>query len=530
MSIIRCIDNQGCSFEVVPEKLVSGFMERGTYYFEVVPEARFFVDDEPLSISRHEAFDAWRWEPGFYAGRVVAELVDASGKVTATYHLDVAPDQNKLGEVSFAVMLDELLAFDTRLLLGSEYAQLELGREGRASNPHLEYARLKSYGPAFLSALVEVLRKPLTRLHRQRTLRPAHQLRRIDQQTLRRALQDPAATALLYNLERASANGDVPHFDVPTVFEDLDNPANQALAVVLGEVLRRSRHVITALQKIVDGERDTGARSALVPRLGRRIEFLEGLHCDLRKIQRREPFRSLRQPRISAAGLNAISAHPAYARAYRHGWYVLRPGIDGSREGERLWISPTWEIYERWCYLQVVRLVKSIYPGLQWRASWHGASLDHIRFTGRDIDTQVDVFLQLRCPAFDRPANNGFSSISGERKPDIVVTVESSVESLFIVMDAKYRVAREWVLDGMESAHLYRDCLRWKGKKPDLSILLVPRAGGAPMLETAAYQKANGVGVAVLSVEQNGLQAVLKPFVRGCPDSASSELPIAATL
>ncbi|MNC80392.1 hypothetical protein D3C75_1331700 [compost metagenome] len=80
----------------------------------------------------------------------------------------------------------------------------------------------------------------------------------------------------------------------------------------------------------------------------------------------------------------------------------------------------------------------------------------------------------------------------------------------------------------MESAHLYRDCLRWKGKKPDLSILLVPRAGGAPMLETAAYQKANGVGVAVLSVEQNGLQAVLIPFVPGCTDSESAELPLAA--
>lgn len=518
MSIIRCIDNQGCSFEVTPETLASGFMERGTYYFEIVPEARFFVDDEPLAISRHEAFDAWRWEPGFYAGKVVAELVDCSGKVIATYHFDVAPDRSKLGEVAFAAMLDELLAFDPRLLLGNEYAQLEVGREGRASNPHLQYARLKRYGPTLLSALAEILRKPLTRLHRERSLRLPHQLRRIDRQTLRRAVQDPAATALLYNLERTSANGEVLRFDVPTVFEDFDNPANQALAVVLGEVLRRTRHVINALQKLADGERDIGARSALTPRLGRRIEFLEDLHSDLRKIQRSEPFCSLRQPRITAAGLNAISAHPAYARAYRHGWYVLRPGIDGSRDGERLWISPTWEIYERWCYLQVVTLVKSIYPSLDWRTSWPGASLDHICFTGRGIDMRIDVLLQLRCPAFDRPDNDGFSSISGERKPDIVVTLESPTQRLFIVMDAKYRVDREWVLDGMASAHLYRDCLRWKGRKPDLAVLLVPRGGGAPLLETVDYQRSYGVGVAVLSVEQNGLWAVLERFVGGAGD------------
>jgi hypothetical protein len=91
-----------------------------------------------LERARHEAFDAWRWEPGFYAGKVIAELVDTSGKVVASYHFDVAPDQNKLGEVSFAAMLDELLAFDTRLLLGNEYAQLEVGHEGRTSNPHLQ--------------------------------------------------------------------------------------------------------------------------------------------------------------------------------------------------------------------------------------------------------------------------------------------------------------------------------------------------------------------------------------------------------
>ena len=523
MAIIRCIDKQGCAFTVSPDVLASGFMERGIYYFETVPEWRLFVDDEPLETSRHEAFDAWRWQPGFYAGKVIAELVDGSGKVVATYHFDVAPDQCKLGEVSFAAMLDELLAFDTRLLLGNEYAQLEVGREGRTSDPHLQYARLKRYGPELLSAFAEVLRKPLTRLHRERTLRPAHQLRRVDRQTLRRALQDPAATALLYNLEQANASGEVLHFDVPSVFEDLDNPANQALAVVLGDTLRRSRQVIAGLQKLIDQERDTGARSALAPRLGRRIEFLEGLHSALRRIQRKEPFCSLRQPRINAAGLNAISAHPAYARAYRYGWYLLRPGIDGSSEGERLCISPTWEIYERWCYLQLVVKMKSIYPGLQWSYRWPGSRVDVVRCEGRSSDTQVDVWLQVRCPAFDRPANHCFSSISGERRPDIVVTVKSPAGRSFIVMDAKYRVDREWVLQGMESAHLYRDCLRWDGHKPDLSLLLVPRGGGAPLLETMNYRKDNGVGVAELSVEHSGLDVVLRPFWVGCADAESVE-------
>ncbi|HKS13532.1 MAG TPA: DUF2357 domain-containing protein [Pseudomonas sp.] len=519
MAIIRCVDKHGSAFSINPEGVISGFMERGTYFFEAIPERRLFVDDEPLQNLQHSAFDAWHWQPGFYAGKVVAELIDANGNIEATYHLDVAPDQTKLGEATFAAMLDELLAFDMRLLLGNEYAQQEVGREGRISNPHLQYARLKRYGPQLISAFTEVLRKPLTRLHRERTLRPAHQLRRVDRQTLRRALQDPAATALLYNREPIQASGEVLQFDVPSVFENLDNPANQALAVVLGETLRRSRQVIGELHKIIESEREAGARSALAPRLGRRIEFLEGLHGALRKIQRREPFCSMRQPRITSAGLNAISAHPAYARAYRYSWYLLRPGIDGSSAGERLWISPTWEIYERWCYLQVVSMMQSLYPDLQWRYQWPGARVDVIRCEGRSADTQVDVWLQVCCPAVDRATSGVFSSISGERRPDIVVTVNSPEGRRFIVMDAKYRVERPNVLDAMTSAHLYRDSLRWEGHRPDLALLLIPRGGGVPVLEGMEYREANGVGVAVLSVEHDGLQEVLARYGRLAAES-----------
>lgn len=510
MATIQCIDKLGRAFTVSPDVLAPGFMELGTYYFEVVPQWRLFVDDEPLETIRHDAFDAWQWKPMFYAGKVFAELVDEGGAVVATYHFDVAPDQSKVGEASFAAMLDEILAFDPRLLLGDEYAQRDIGREGRVTDPHLSFARLKRYGPTLLTALADVVRKPLTRLRRERTLRPAHQLRRIDRQTLRRALQDPAATALLYHREQTSTGAEPLQFDVPSVFEDLDNPANQAMAVVLDETLRRCRQVIADLQTLLRQERDTGARSALAPRLGRRIEFVEGLHSALRRIQRREPFCSLRQRRITAAGLNAISAHPAYARAYRYGWYVLRPGIDGSSDGERLWISPTWEIYERWCYLKVVATLKSLYPELNWTHHWPGTRVDVIRCTGQGNGTQVEVWLQVRCPAFDQPASHGFSSVSGERYPDIVVTVEDPHVRKFIVMDAKYRVTRTAVLDAMVSAHLYRDCLRWKGLRPARAVLLVPRGGGAPWLEAMEYQEENQVGVTVLGDESNGLLAMLR--------------------
>ncbi len=133
--------------------------------------------------------------------------------------------------------------------------------------------------------------------------------------------------------------------------------------------------------------------------------------------------------------------------------------------------------------------MKTIYPNCSGFIVGPAGAWTVIRCEGRTTDTQVDVWLQVRCPAFDHPPSHGFSSISGERRPDIVVTVSSPAGRSFIVIDAKYRVGREWVLEGTESAHMYRDCLRWEGRKTDLSVLLVTRGGGAPLLETMKYRK-----------------------------------------
>lgn len=78
------------------------------------------------------------------------------------------------------------------------------------------------------------------------------------------------------------------------------------------------------------------------------------------------------------------------------------------------------------------------------------------------------------------------------------------------VIGAKYRSARPGALDSMVSAHLYRDCLCWNGLCPDRALLLVPRGGGAPFLQSAEYQEENRVGVTVLGDESNGLLAMLQ--------------------
>lgn len=86
--------------------------------------------------------------------------------------------------------------------------------------------------------------------------------------------------------------------------------------------------------------------------------------------------------------------------------------------------------------------------------------------------------------------------------PDLLITYESPERTRFIVLDAKYRVDRSWVLDGMGSAHLYHDALRYDGRVPDLSLLLIPAPSGAQWLEEASFHGEHRVGAVVLGPHQ----------------------------
>ncbi|HET6432553.1 DUF2357 domain-containing protein [Dyella sp.] len=514
--MLRCLDNNGEPIEISDSKLCAGFTERGRYYFLGAPsDAQLFIDDEALRPTLHEGETAFLWEPGFFAGNVVAELADGSGNVASTFLLDVSPSQHKLGRVQFDQMIDELFSFDPQLVAGTEAAQTSVGAMGDARNPHLEYARLRRYGPEFLASLQVVAAKPLTRLCSERALRKPNQAKRVDPHTIRSALTSPGALALMRGTAASEAIDGSTLLNVPIAYDGLDNPANRTMSAVRQTVIRRVRLVSEALRLAVEKEQESQTRTALAPRVERRLLFLKSLDRSLRRLDKINPFASTSRCEISAAGLNAVSAHPAYARAFRLAWRVLRAGLAGDNRSDNLWISPSWEIYERWCFVKVIQIVEKLLPDISWHPVYsRSGGEDQLDYKGNLGNVAVQVLLQPKFPAWDQPSFQGFQSISGLRIPDIVVTLKSPERSAFLVLDAKYRTSRQGVLDGMQSAHLYSDSLRWNGLRPQLSLLLIPRSGGAEWLEARSFLTEHGVGVAPLGVAQDDgeLAEILENF------------------
>ena len=507
---VRCAadcDGNATSWRIGSGEIAYGFREQGKYRIRNTVEGdRLIIDDEVLETDGGD----WIWSPGFYAGQVRAELLGPGDRVRASYLLDVSPHPNKLGRDMYQAMLNQVWAFDPSLVLGTEPAASPIGHEAAISDPWLEYARMREYGDKFARALSAISRRPLRELRAERTYLPLQQVRRADRQTVLAMLGHAQLLAVLRpGHVGATTMNRLPQFDVPTVRETLDGSGNRCIAAIAHKVLRRAVQLRDKLQLIAEKEPESTTRTALASRWPRRRDFLDQLVWRFRHFQRISPLANVTRHEISAAGLNAVSADPAYSNAYGSGWRILRQGVEGPPQGERLWMSPTWEIYERWCFVQLSKTIREIEPGYDWSISRKHKSKATVAFTGSKSGCpKIELLLQPKFPAGDQGPNADFRSISGARQPDIVLTREKENTSTWHVLDAKYRTGRPNVLEAMASAHIYSDALRWKEQRPESAVLLVPQGGGARWLESPTFISQHRVGVCALTTDTDARRVV----------------------
>lgn len=484
--MLRIHEREGREWEVPAGATAGGFVEAGTYMVQVDSTAvNVLIDDVPLQ--RQPRHDAYLWRPGFYAGRVRAEILDERGRVLAECSLDVGPSPDKLGHQQFLQMVDDILATKPHLLVGDGASWPEFGQDGEAPLPEVAYARLRGYGPAFLAALRDLCASPLMRLHqRRRTVMP-HQARRLDAVTVKDLARSRLAGQVL-GLEGASL--DYPtRISVPYVEHTFDHSANRAIAVMVDRLIARTvglrRHFSSPISEIDD---------PLALKVPRRLHILGELHAALLRIRNLPALSAVTRPEITAAGLNAISAQPSYARAFQLAWKALKTGILGDEQSDPLPISPTWEVFERWCFLRIWQLLESIAPAGGWKDDTEDVNAGKLRICGQLADTAVALHLQPTFAAWDQPSKWGFKSLSRLREPDLVLTSISPRRRSFLVLDAKYRASRPNVLDAMQSAHIYSDSLLWEGERPWGSYLLLPRHGAVDWLGEPEFREEFGVG------------------------------------
>lgn len=497
---------------LAPDETVAGFKENRSYRIElpssdytlVIDDQKFRSDDGPV-----------RWTPGFFAGAVAAELLAPNGQTVESYTLDVSPHPDKLGSKVFRSMLEDLWKFDPALVLGTEPSTRNVGITGAYASDWLTYARLRRYADAYLAALARIAVHPLRELRTRREHVPLPRVRRIDRLTGLSIQRQPALLAAVRGQDVALRTAAL-RLDVPVSEETLDSAANRLLAWQARSIAWRIERLMEKLEPKMQNGSERETRTALAIRWPRRREFLNDIGTRLDRLRRRSVLREVTRPAMTVAGLNAVSADPAYGRAWRLGWFILRRGIEGELADERLWISPTWEIYERWCFVRVAQWLADTYA-VEWSARGEKTASDSHILKGRGRDgRRFDLRLQPTFLAWDdRREQSSRRSISGQRRPDILLQIDN--DSRNILLDAKYRTTRGNVLDAMAAAHIYRDALRIDGRRIDSALLLIPRGGGAPWLEAPAFIREHAVGVVEMApgADGAGLASVIGNLMAG---------------
>lgn len=483
-----------------------GFSERSTneFYTPTYGPWRLFIDDELLQTSLVRGSEGWIWKPGFYAGTVRVDLVATDGAIGCAYLLDVAPHAGKLGQLSFQRLISEILADDPSLILGDEPATHALGHSDPIDNLSVQYAYLFQHSADLLAALKSIEKRPRRALKATRITVPLSRIRRADGHTALVMARNGSLAALT-----AAVSTDLTteeridwRFDVPFSVESLDCSATRCIAAFANAVLRRAIQLGVRLEQLAASEADSETRTAFRTRWPRRREFLEGLVHNLERTLRREPFRSVRRPEVTAAGLTAVAADPIYARAQRLAWKILRPGTTGSNTDSWAWMSPTWELYETWCFVRLRHVLRHIFPELTWQSI--RVPFASACFEGKSAQIQARLYWQpvFRCPRKGQMQNE-FSSISKELRPDFVITIDELDVRRWLVLDAKYSQGRQAVLDAMYSAHVYHDALRRFHETSFRSFLLLPALGDdVGWLHERAFKDAHGVGLITCSPER----------------------------
>jgi hypothetical protein len=470
-------------------------IQDGVARLEEKRDYRFAVQ---LGEAAREGWKAWfgelelEWDPsgtafvmrtGHWVGSQSLRVQGPQGE--QRLQVEVRPRSEKLSGDAWAHLLRDL----DRWLQGSTVGR-EGGLHGEVGFSGSDTAGVASVlgelVPAFLSALETLLRAPRERSVEHWTEAPVHSVRQADRETLRWLVRHPDVYQSVLGRTEERREGREVLVPRRAWRGDLDHAANRYVVWLAGRVASRLRETGERLGKGLN------QRKSLDPDLklwcqGRIQRLAEGAKA-LDALVHRPPLGGLPSEPPSDSALLTLADDPAYARVHAFGQLFLSPRFQLPEDEALLKapVRPSYELYELWTFLALQRLLEEHLPG----AHWTKEGVDRLRFfdespNGASFTAhwpgrgRLGLYFNQPFPGFLTQKKEERWSISGARRPDLVVTWRPEAgQGRWLCLDAKYRTGERNMAEAFESAHLYRDALRWRGLgergRCSGAVLLVP--------------------------------------------------------
>lgn len=462
-------------------------LEEGRQYFIAPgPEApavdSAFLDSIPLDwVAQERAFRVPLWHS---VG--ARSLLLVQGQRTWTANIQFIPHADKLAESAWDALLSDLEAWLPAVSVGAQPGLQGAVVVGGSRIPLLVEAALPLL-PALLEALRAIIAHPRKRTDFTEDHLPAHQVRRVERTTLGWLARHPEATrSLSTSWDEAAAPKRPPFVPVNLATARLDHPANRYVAWLV-QALARELASYAALLNATATPRMAPARTDAEDWkrwcAGRAERLLEASDSLLALFKRSWLAKVAPSPPTEAA-MAVVIDDPSYARLHRLGRHLRSPLFQhGATPGETAATTrPSYELYELWTFFATRRLLEECLPGYQWTSEGLeplaalGEPLDGASFTATGPEGTVQLLFNPTFPGYLSTGTRTRFSISKERRPDLLLRWSLQGHHGWVCLDAKYRVSRQGIADAFESAHLYRDSLRWPaaGGRCEAAVLLAP--------------------------------------------------------
>jgi len=420
--------------------------------------------------------------------------------------VEVLPRAEKASELSWAALLDELHAW-----LPGVTAGLEGGGHGAVDTtgspaPGLALALLPLI-PELERAVHRVVAEPRERELRYEDQVRMHTVRRIGGDVIRWLARHPDAALAAEQWSSSEDAAQDPWVLQSLAISSIDHQANRYVAWLLRRIDLELGRLGDELRRIARAQAGSDTAAWCAAResvLSAGLRALQGLvRCSFLSEIKPEP--------PSPQALLTVLDDPVYSRVHTLARRLLSPRFrlherPGDEVGPSAAVRPSYDLYELWTFLAVQRQLSEALPGWSWRSRGLGG-LSELSGTGagaafvanREDGGRIELLFNKTFKLAIDGAGSGPHSLTGERRPDLVLTWRGpGEERAWLCLDAKYRVRKRNLADAFTSAHVYRDALRWSefGGRCRCCYLLAPAALGECVgwYETEFLQK-HGFGV-----------------------------------
>ncbi|MCQ8182638.1 restriction endonuclease-like protein [Methylomonas sp. SURF-1] len=462
----------GPSWQVWPEQdaIPPGIIqETRSYLFELrdsdnTLDADLLIDDIPAEAlrSRQPRVARWRWTPGFHAGTVEAVL-RIPAVSSRRFEIITDPDLRKLTRTSFDRMVRELLE-DTFALFSLSAFRKSIARQSGSRPPALARLEfLRSRANEITETVAAIDRSPRHFLRAEEVTVPAHKATRATGPEIIKSFRSGHILSETSSPSRlpVALCGRLPaKISLRKRRNSVDIPEHRQIKACLRSWAAWLMNVADILDRTAvadDPENRTTAATWAV-----RTRHIA------RKISNASASPFLKDVGEGPATLRMSSLFrrdPAYQRFYRL-WQDMNLGL-AALFGDFLQmpLARTYELYELWCFLRLVRAAAEEYGPEDIDVSNLFISDDTGSVTIAAGAVMVPVgggnmlcFQKKYREYWIEPGNLG--SFSRTMVPDIVFTRPATdiTGARLIVLDAKYRI-NQGLNDALNSIHTYRDAL-----------------------------------------------------------------------